>query len=153
MTDSPFNLPTEASINAVLEALGHAEAAYSIGSLQGSYSNFTQLLRIESPDKPPRQIVLRRYNPKNYEEGHDKPACEFRALQLSHRRGIPVPPPLLLDQDGSMLGLPGIVTDFVPGAQIEPPTEAARWGEMAAANARMLARIHQTPSAKRTRFF
>ena len=145
MTDSPFNLPTEASINAVLEALGHAEAAYSIGSLQGSYSNFTQLLRIESPDKPPRQIVLRRYNPENYEEGYDKPACEFRALQLSHRRGIPVPPPLLLDEDGSMLGLPGIVTDFVPGAQIEPPTEAARWGEMAAANARMLARIHQTP--------
>ena len=140
-----MNPPTVASINAVLDALGHAEAAYSIGSLHGSYSNFTQMLRIESPDKPPRQIVLRLYNPENYEEEHNKPVCEFRALQLLHRRGIPVPSPLLLDQDGSMLGLPGIVTDFVPGAQIEPPTEAPRWGEMAATNARMLARIHQTP--------
>ena len=146
-----MNPPTEASINAVLEALGHVDANYSISSLHGSYSNFTQLLRIENPDKPLRQIILRRYNPENYEEGHDKPACEFRALQLLHRGGIPVPPPLLLDEDGSMLGLPGIVTDFVPGAQIEPPTEAPRWGEMSAVNARMLARIHQTPFSEADR--
>ena len=56
-----------------------------------------------------------------------------------------MPRPLLLDADGSLLGLPGIVTEFLPGSQIEPPTEAPRWADMAATNARMLAKIHQTP--------
>ncbi len=130
---------------AVLEALGHAGAAYGVESLPGSYSNFAQTLRIEQEGAEPRKIVVRRYNPENYEEGHDKPACEFQALRLLRGHGIPVPPPLLLDRDGSLLGLPGILTEFLPGSQIEPPTEAARWGEMAATNARMLARIHQTP--------
>jgi len=130
---------------AVLEALGHAGAAYGVEPLPGSYSNFAQTLRIEQAGAEPRKIVVRRYNPENYEEGHDKPACEFQALRLLRGHGIPVPPPLLLDRDGSLLGLPGILTEFLPGSQIEPPTEAARWGQMAATNARMLARIHQTP--------
>lgn len=144
MTNSTSQLSKEAII-AVLEALGHANAAYIVESLPGSYSNFAQLLRVERDGAEQRRIVLRRYNPDNYEEGHDKPSCEFRALRLLRGHGIPVPPPLLLDADGSLLGLPGIVTEFVPGRQIEPPIDAARWGQMAATNARMLARIHQTP--------
>lgn len=133
------------SIIAVLDALGQAGAAYDVEALPGSYSNFTQRIRIEQEGAEPRKIVARRYNPENYEEGHDKPACEFQALRLLREHGIPAPPPLLLDRDGSLLGLPGIVTEFLPGSQIEPPSEAPRWGQMAATNARMLARIHQTP--------
>ena len=144
MTTSTSQLSKE-TIVAVLEALGHAGDSFSVELLPGSYSNYTQLLRIEREDAEPWKIVLRRYNPENYEEGHNKPACEFHALRLLQADGIPVPPPLLLDADGGLLGLPGIVTEFLPGKQIEPPTEAARWGEMAASNARMLARIHQTP--------
>ncbi|MCY4020044.1 MAG: aminoglycoside phosphotransferase family protein [Chloroflexi bacterium] len=144
MTNSTSQLSKE-TIVAVLEALGQAGAAYGVEPLPGSYSNFAQLLRIEREGAEPRQIVVRRYNPENYEAGHDKPACEYQALRLLRAHGIPVPPPLLLDADGGLLGLPGIVTEFVPGRQIEPPTEAARWGQMAATNARMLARIHQTP--------
>lgn len=144
MTTSTSNLP-QATILAILDALGYVGASCHIDPLPGSYSNFTGLLRIEPRDGAPKKIVVRRYNPENYEEGHDKPACEFHALELLHRQRIPVPPPLLLDTDGGLLGLPGIVTEFVPGKQIEPPSEAARWGDMAATNARMLARIHQTP--------
>lgn len=136
---------TKQMIARVLHALGHADAAYSVEPLPGSYSNFTALLRIEREEAEPRRVVMRRYNPANDEEGHDKPACEFHALRLLSGHGIPVAKPLLLDADGSLLGLPGIVTEFLPGRQIEPPTDAARWGKLAATNARMLARIHQTP--------
>ena len=147
--EGDFRLTTATSglskktIMAVLDALGHAGASCGVESLPGSYSNFTQLLRIEAKGAESRKIVVRRYNPENDEEGHDKPACEFHALRLLHEHGIPAPPPLLLDRDGSLLGLPGIVTGFLPGSQIEPPTEAPRWGQLAATNARMLARIHQ----------
>lgn len=144
MTAATSRLSKEA-ISALLDALDHAGASCAVESLPGSYSNFTHMLRIEQENAEPLNIVVRRYNPANYEEGHDKPACEFHALRLLRRHGIPVPPPLLLDADGSLLGLPGIVTAFLPGKQIEPPFDAPRWGRMAAVNARMLARIHQTP--------
>ena len=145
MTEAQAKRPTRDSIREVLDALGMSGAEFSILGLPGSYSNFTHLVTTEGGDSEVRKIVVRRYNPANYEEGHDKPSCEFHALQLMLARGVPVPPPLLLDEDGSLLGLPGIVTGFVAGAAIEPPTEALRWGEMAAVNARMLARIHRTP--------
>ena len=144
MTTSSPRL-TARAIAAILDALGHSGAAYAVEPLPGSYSNFTLLLRIERAGTAPRKIVIRRYNPENDEAGHDKPSCEFHALRLLRAHGLPVPPPLLLDDDGSLLGLPGIITEYRPGCQIEPPTAAPRWGDMAATNARMLARIHQTP--------
>ena len=66
---------------------------------------------------------------------------------------MPAPAPLLLDETGELLGLPGIVTEFVSGKQIKPPTEAARWGEMAATNARMLAQIHRVPYTESDKAF
>ena len=145
-------MPPRAAIHAVLDAL-YADSkvkfdGFRVRLLQGSYSNFTHLIIVEFEDDSTRQVVLRRYSPENYEDGHDKHLCEFHALQMLQAHGIPAPPPLLLDATGELLGLPGIVTEFVAGAQIQPPTEAPRWGEMAAANARMLARIHQTPFTK-----
>ncbi len=46
------------SISAVLDAIGHAGAAYSVEPLPGSYSNFTHTLRIEREGAEPRQIVV-----------------------------------------------------------------------------------------------
>lgn len=137
--------PDAAAIAGLLAALNAPGARYRLRDLPGAYSNFTHLLELDAGEAPPRKIVIRRYNPAHDEDGHDKPQCEYRALTLLQAQGIPVPAPLLLDASGALLGLPGIVTEFVSGAQIEPPTEAGRWGEMAAANALMLARIHQTP--------
>ena len=146
-------LPSAASASAVLDALGLERAAFSIHNLPSTFSNFTHMVKAELEDGTTQKIVLRRYNPANYEEGHDKPNCEFRALKLLHQQGIPVPEPLLLDETGELLGLPGIVTAFVDGAPIELPAQAARWGALAEATARMLARIHQTPFSEADKRF
>jgi len=144
MSWSPGGMPSTSAVVAVLEALGLSEAQFGVHDLPGTYSNFTHLVVAEGADGQERKIAIRRYNPNNFEDGHDKHLCEYHALQLLTAQGVPVPPPLLLDADGSLLGLPGIVTEYVPGASIELPAEAKRWGRMAAKTARMLARIHQT---------
>ena len=136
------SLPTRESVRLTLDALG-LTGDFRIDSLPGSYSNFTRLVTLA--DDEAHKIVLRRYNPANYEEGHNKPACEFHALEMLHKAGVPAPRPLLLDETGDLLGLPGIVTAFAPGKQVEPPTQAPLWGELAAKTARMLARIHRVP--------
>lgn len=145
MNRSSNGMPSTAAIVAVLDALGLSGAQFAVHDLPGTYSNFTHLVGAEGAGGQARNIVIRRYNPANYDEGHVKHRCEFHALQLLTAQGLPVPPPLLLDADGSLLGAPGIVTEYVPGIPIELPAEAERWGRMAAKTARMLARIHQTP--------
>ncbi len=144
---SPRNsqLPSAASVRAVLDALDLDNRTFSIHTLPSTFSNFTHLVNVELEDGSTRRIVLRRYNPENYDAGHNKHRCEYRALKLLRKQGIPVPPPLLLDETGELLGLPGIVTEYIDGTPIELPADAARWGEMAAKAGRMLARIHHTP--------
>ena len=153
MNQSSDGMPSTTAIVAVLDALGLSGAQFAVHDLPGTYSNFTHLVAAEGADGQARNIVIRRYNPANYDEGHVKHRCEYQALQLLTAQGLPVPPPLLLDADGSLLGAPGIVTEYVPGAPIELPAEAKRWGRMAAKAARMLARIHQTPFSESDKRF
>ena len=136
--------PTAAAIRAVQDALGYAETRWRIDDFPTSYSNFTHALEIgDAPDT--NKLVLRRYDPARDECGAVKARREYKALELLQRHGVPVPPPLLLDETGDMLGTPGIVTEFVAGRQIEPPIEAPLWGKLAETNARMLAQVHRTP--------
>lgn len=145
MSPRSSQLPSAARVRALLDALSLDKRTFSIHTLPSTFSNFTHLVNVELEDGSTRRIVLRRYNPANYDAGHNKHHCEFHALKLLHKQGIPVPRPLLLDETGELLGLPGIVTEYVEGTPIALPADAARWGEMAAKAARMLARIHQTP--------
>lgn len=145
MSSPSSRLPSAASVSVVLDALGLDYSEFSIHALPSTFSNFTHRVDIELRNGATRQVVLRRYNPAKHEDGHDKQRCEFHALKLLRKQGVPVPEPLLLDESGDRLGLPGIVTAFVKGAPIALPAEAHRWAELAAPTARMLARIHQTP--------
>ncbi len=145
MSPRRSNVPSPAIVSAVLDALGLDDAEFSIHALPSASSNFTHKVSAELADGASKRIVLRRYNPDNYDAGHDKHSCEYHALNLLHDQGVPVPQPLLLDETGALLGLPGIVTAFVEGTPIELPRQAHRWAGLAPAAARMLARIHQTP--------
>ncbi|MCY3918113.1 MAG: aminoglycoside phosphotransferase family protein [Chloroflexi bacterium] len=146
-------LPSAPSVSAALNTLELDYGEFSIHALPSTFSNFSHRVDIELRDGSTRKIVLRRYNPDKYADGHDKQRCEFHALKLLHKQGIPVPKPLLLDETGELLGLPGIVTAFVEGAPIALPAEAHRWAALAAPTARMLARIHQTPFSEADRRF
>jgi len=61
-----------------------------------------------------------------------------------------VPQPLYLDDQGAILGIPGIVTRYVTGTQIASPSDPAGW---ALALAAMLARIHAIPCDAATRSY
>ncbi len=145
MTAQDASRPPRKNVKELIAELGYAGASFRIAEAPGSFSNFTHVIEIEAERGPPRKIVMRRYNPANKYDGHDKQRCEFHALKMLQARGIPAPPPLLLDQTGELLGLPGIVTEFVAGAAIELPVDAGRWAERAAPAAKMLARIHRMP--------
>ena len=153
MSPRSSNHPSAASISAALAALGMNYSKFSIQDLPATFSNFTHKVAVELADGSSKLIVLRRYNPNKYEEGHNKPACEYQALKLLKKHGVPAPPPLLLDATGDLLGLPGIVTEFIEGAPIELPANAKRWGEVAATAARMLARIHHVPFSEADKQF
>jgi aminoglycoside phosphotransferase (APT) family kinase protein len=137
-------MPTEESIQALLEILAPNSSGFSIHELSGSYSNHTHLVKIEFADKAPQQIVLRRYNETvgGYEE---KAKREYKALELIHQHAVFAPKPLYIDENGQLLGSSGIVTEFVTGKQIEPPTDASKWGQKAKETATMLAQIHAIP--------
>jgi aminoglycoside phosphotransferase (APT) family kinase protein len=84
------------------------------------------------------RLVVKRYS----EFGGDrvkKALLEFKALAALEAHDIPAPRPLYLDEHGSVLGAPGIVTAYVPGRQIKKPLEPKGWVRGLAA---ALAQIH-----------
>jgi aminoglycoside phosphotransferase (APT) family kinase protein len=60
-------------------------------------------------------------------------------MLLARAHGVPVPEPVYLDETGSVLGVPGIVTRFVEGKQWSDRQHPAAW---AATLARLLLKIH-----------
>jgi aminoglycoside phosphotransferase (APT) family kinase protein len=140
--DQRTDLPTEATIHALLQEIAPGSSVLAIGPLPGSYSNSTHLVDVRSADGSDYRIVVRRYKVfGNYDRG-EKARREFKTFELLQRNGIPSPQPLYLDEQGAVLGTPGIVTSYVSGTQIQSPSDPASWARALAA---MLVRIHSTP--------
>lgn len=140
--DQRTDLPTEETIHALLQEVAPGSTVLAIESLPGSYSNFTHLVDVRSADGSDFRIVVRRYKVfGNYDRG-EKARREFKTFELLQRNGIPSPQPLYLDEQGAVLGTPGIVTSYVTGTQIQSPSDPVSWARALAA---MLARIHSTP--------
>jgi aminoglycoside phosphotransferase (APT) family kinase protein len=135
------NILTQDIVSKLLNNIAPDNSGFSIHDLAGSYSNFANLVKIDFEDKLSQQVVVRRYNTAHsgYE---DKAIREYKALELLQQHDVPAPKPLFLDTEGQVLGLTGIVTAFVEGKQIEPPTQVEDWGQSATKNAKMLAKIH-----------
>jgi aminoglycoside phosphotransferase (APT) family kinase protein len=139
---SKIDLPSVDALKTVLETISPGSELLEVKSLEGDFSNSTHLVEARAADGAALRVVTRRYAIfGNYDRG-EKAHREFKTLQLMHQHGIPVPEPLYLDDTGTVLGTPGIVTRFVPGRLIMSPPYAADWAQKLA---RCLARIHTTP--------
>lgn len=145
MDDS--NLPSQETVRALMEVIAPESTISAIRPLAGSYSNSTHLVEALSTNGSLIRIVVRRYVRGNRAK---KARVEFRTLAFLQDHGVPAPKPLYLDEDGALLGTPGIVTSFVPGKQIMSPSDPLNW---ARALAVMLARIHSIPCDKAAKRF
>lgn len=137
-------------IRALLAEVAPGSTLLAIEPLPGSYSNATHLVHARSPDGSDLSLVVRRYRVFGRYDRGEKARREFRAFELARQHGISAPQPVYLDDQGAMLGTPGIVTEYVEGAQVTSPSYPAAW---ARALAEMLARIHQVPCRPETEGF
>jgi aminoglycoside phosphotransferase (APT) family kinase protein len=144
------DLPTEEAIHALLQEIAPGGTVLAVEPLPGSYSNLTHLVDVRSAGGSGLRIVVRRYKVFGHYDRGEKARREFKAFELLQRNGIPSPQPLYLDQQGTVLGTPGIVTSYVNGTQIESPSDPVRWARALAA---MLARIHSIPCDTATKRF
>jgi aminoglycoside phosphotransferase (APT) family kinase protein len=145
-TDAP---PAQA-IKALLAEIAPGSRLLAVATLPGSYSNFTYLVDAHAADSSRFRVVVRRYEVFGSYDRGEKARREFKTFELLQRHGIPAPRPLYLDAQGAMLGIPGIVTSYVPGSQVESPVDPVGWARALAA---ALARVHAVPCDEAAREF
>jgi aminoglycoside phosphotransferase (APT) family kinase protein len=136
------DLPSEETIHALLQEIAPGSTLRTVELLPGSYSNYTHLVDARRADGSDFRIVVRRYKVFGSYDRGEKARREFKTFELLLQHGIPAPRPLYLDEQGTILGIPGIVTRYLIGIQIESPPDPVGWARALAA---MLARIHAVP--------
>ena len=80
----------------------------------------------------------------------ERASADYHALKLVRAHGIPAPEPIYLDEEGLILGAPGLVMRYVEGRQDADPQNTARWAE---AQARLLLRIHDIKPSEEDRTY
>jgi aminoglycoside phosphotransferase (APT) family kinase protein len=129
-------------VQKLLHEISPGSQPIAIRPAPGSYSNFTHIVTLRDANRSEHSLVVRRYQAFGHYDRGQKARREHAALLCACQNGIPAPQPLYLDETGAVLGIPGIVTRYVPGAQIESPDDPIAW---ARALAETLARIHAIP--------
>ncbi len=144
------NFPSPESLQSLLEMIVPGSDFVAIHSLEGDFSNSTHLVDGKAADGSIFQVVTRRYAIYGDYDRSEKARREFKTLQLLTKHGLPAPEPLYLDDAGTILGSPGIVTRYMPGKLIMAQPYPAHW---AATLAKTLASIHRIPmNASNTSF-
>jgi aminoglycoside phosphotransferase (APT) family kinase protein len=138
----PIVAPATEVVQTLLDVLAPGSSIQGIAALPGSFSNASHVVEILDAGGTRSRIVIRRYAIfRNYDR-EEKARREYLTLKLLRAHGIPVPEPLYLDEQGDILGSPGIVTRFTPGNHLIDPPDPVAW---ARAMATMLVRIHAVP--------
>jgi aminoglycoside phosphotransferase (APT) family kinase protein len=107
--------------------------------LRGGVGARMDALDIERADGTRRKVTLRRFTRPRSISRPERVALEYRKLQFVEQAGIPAPRPLLLDAEGDLFGVPGIVLTYLPGAPLYLPRDVESWtAQLAAA----MLRIH-----------
>lgn len=138
----PIAAPSTENVQVLLDVLAPGSSIQSIDSLPGSFSNASHVIEALDADGTRSRIVIRRYAIFGSYDRGEKARREYLTLELLQAHGIPVPQPLYLDEHGTVLGSPGIVTRLVPGKHLIDPPDPIDW---ARSMATMLARIHAVP--------
>jgi aminoglycoside phosphotransferase (APT) family kinase protein len=125
----------------VTRAIAPSSTLTDIRRLRGGISSHMHALTLRSPAGARRRLVLRRYR----EETGDGPATaslEWRLLSELRDSPVPAPQPIWADFDGTVLGQPAIITEFLPGRPLVAPRELDAWTRQLAET---LAGIHALP--------
>jgi aminoglycoside phosphotransferase (APT) family kinase protein len=109
-------LPPRERLEVLLETLEPGSQLSRTSLFPKSFSNATHLIEATTRTGTPFNLVLRQYNPAN-EDPVRKALREFNALEALQTSNVPTAKPLLLDETGTQLGAPSIVTSFVIGKQ------------------------------------
>jgi aminoglycoside phosphotransferase (APT) family kinase protein len=134
--------PSPEALQGLLGTIAPGSTFVAIHPLEGDFSNSTQLVEGKAVDGSPFKVVLRRYAIFGGYDRGEKARREFKALELLNAHGIHVPEPLYLDNNGTRLGSPGILTRYMPGRLVMSQPYPAHWAE---ALAKTLANIHRIP--------
>jgi aminoglycoside phosphotransferase (APT) family kinase protein len=119
-------------VEALLDELGIGAGPVTATPLGDGHSNVTYLLT-----RGNERVVLRRPPRPPYAESAHDVLREARLLELLHAAGIPVPRALAIVDDTTLLGVPFVVMQHVPGhaisttvpPQLDQPAEHARIGD------------------------
>ena len=143
MAKNPMAPLSQEVVRDLLKEIAPESKLLSFSLLPGSFSNSTHIVQARSVNGSDFKLVVRRYAVfGDYDRG-EKARREFKTFEYLHQYGIPAPEPLYLDDTGTLLGTPGIVTRFVPGRLIMSiPADPHDW---ACKLAITLAKIHSIP--------
>ena len=140
-------LPSQQAVQSLLDKIEPGSHLVKMEAPPGSFSNYTHVVDARRCDAravhgADFRLVIRRYKVfGNYDRG-EKARREYKTFELLQRHGVPAPRPLLLDETGELLEIPGIVMAFVPGEQVYRPADPVQWARALAVT---LARIHSVP--------
>jgi len=143
MTKNPVGPLSHEVVQCLLKQIAPGSKLLRFSLLPGSFSNSTHIVKARLANGSDFKFVVRRYAVfGDYDRG-EKARREFKTFEYLHQYGIPAPEPLLLDDAGTLLGTPGIVTRFVPGRLIlSAPANPLDWARQLAVT---LAKIHSIP--------
>jgi aminoglycoside phosphotransferase (APT) family kinase protein len=141
MPKNPVPELTQPTVQSLLHAIAPGSTLVSFQLLPGSFSNSTHLVEARLKDGSDLHCVVRRYAVFGSYDRGEKARREYNTFASLHSAGLPAPEPLYLDDQGVLLGTPGIVTRLVPGRlMLEAPADALDWARKLA---HTLAQIHK----------
>lgn len=111
----------------------------------GGLSALMTVLEVEGSDGRLSRLVVREVRDAQKERGSLSLGDEFRLLVALRTFGLPVPPPRLFDDSGTILDLPYCVLDYVEGSHRVESSDPAATGRLFATQ---LAAIHRVDGAR-----
>jgi aminoglycoside phosphotransferase (APT) family kinase protein len=124
----------------LVDALSPGATPVSLRRLKGGLGAIMHVLRYETPSRERRTVVLRRYRTEWSDSTPEYARYEFGVLKLLADAGIPASKPLLLDAEGTYLGVPTMVLSYIPGRSFFYHPDEASW---TAGLAAALADVHR----------